>query len=165
MRSISHDRVYITTFTLNEQRFGVDLGYVQEYIEKLPLTMIPDPDNEFVGMANLRGQIISVFDLKKRLFGLSSDNFSVLLVIRSNSSLEKVNLDFKKEPISREPIALVTDLRGDILDLHPSQLHPPVWIDSDPTRQFVKNVVEQDDGMMLVLDLPKLFYFKRVAGQ
>ncbi|MBT8342108.1 MAG: chemotaxis protein CheW [Desulfatitalea sp.] len=54
-------------FILNGALFGVDIFMVQEIIKQMPITGIPDSPDFIEGVINLRGDIIPVIHLHKRL--------------------------------------------------------------------------------------------------
>lgn len=54
-------------FVIGEELFGVDILTVQEIIRDTTITPIPDAPDFLEGVINLRGSIIPVIDLRKRL--------------------------------------------------------------------------------------------------
>jgi purine-binding chemotaxis protein CheW len=54
-------------FVIGEEMFGVDILTVQEIIRDSAITAIPDAPDFLEGVINLRGSIIPVIDLRKRL--------------------------------------------------------------------------------------------------
>ena len=54
-------------FFIGDEMFGVDILTVQEIIRDSPITPIPDAPDFLEGVINLRGSIIPVIDLRKRL--------------------------------------------------------------------------------------------------
>jgi purine-binding chemotaxis protein CheW len=55
------------TFYLDKLMFGVELGKVQEVIRYLEITEIPLAPRVISGLMNLRGQIVTGLDLRRRL--------------------------------------------------------------------------------------------------
>ena len=54
-------------FIIGDEMFGVDIHTVQEIIRDTTITAIPDAPDFLEGVINLRGSIIPVIDLRKRL--------------------------------------------------------------------------------------------------
>jgi len=54
-------------FVIGKELFGVDILMVQEIIRETPITPIPNSPDFIEGVINLRGNIIPVIDLRKRL--------------------------------------------------------------------------------------------------
>jgi purine-binding chemotaxis protein CheW len=55
------------TFRLGEFLFGVEAHRVQEVLRGLPMTSVPLSSPGVAGLLNLRGQVITILDLKKKL--------------------------------------------------------------------------------------------------
>lgn len=55
------------TFRLGEEHFGLVILKVREIIGLLPFTPIPNTPNYVRGLINLRGKVIPVIDLRRRL--------------------------------------------------------------------------------------------------
>ena len=54
-------------FTIGEELFGVEILMVQEIIRAAPITPVPSSPDFVEGVINLRGKILPVIDLRKRL--------------------------------------------------------------------------------------------------
>lgn len=61
------DTVQMVGFKLEGEHFGVDILMVQEIIKQMPMTAVPDAPDFIAGVINLRGRIIPIIDLRKRL--------------------------------------------------------------------------------------------------
>jgi purine-binding chemotaxis protein CheW len=61
------DTNQVCTFYLNSQMYGVDVQLVQEVIRYQEMTDIPLAPESVVGLINLRGQIVTAIDMRKRL--------------------------------------------------------------------------------------------------
>ena len=61
------DTIQMVSFMLEGELFGVDILMVQEIIKQMPITAIPDAPDFIAGVINLRGRIIPIIDLRKRL--------------------------------------------------------------------------------------------------
>ena len=70
-------------FRLADEAYGIELGFIREVLPLGPLTFIPGIPEHISGIINVRGEIISVMDLKP-LFGLeasvSPENQYVLII-------------------------------------------------------------------------------------
>ena len=53
-------------FSLDSEKFGVEIRYVTEIIGFQPITEIPDMPEYMKGIVNLRGKIIPVMDVRLR---------------------------------------------------------------------------------------------------
>jgi len=54
-------------FNIGTELFGVSILMVQEIIRSAPITTVPNSPDFIEGIINLRGNIVPVIDLRKRL--------------------------------------------------------------------------------------------------
>jgi purine-binding chemotaxis protein CheW len=59
----------VVTFTLAREHYAVEAGYVREIVRARDVTPVPGASNLVLGVMNLRGEVLAVFDLRP-LFGL-----------------------------------------------------------------------------------------------
>lgn len=84
------DEVYkLLTFTFAEERYGIDVDVVQGVRPAESITRVPGVPAYYRGVINVRGQIVSVLDLRL-FFGLStstSKQFELVLIQTHDLSL------------------------------------------------------------------------------
>ncbi len=59
--------IQLVSFLLGEEEFGADILMVQEIIKMVPITHVPTAPHFVEGVINLRGKVIPIVDLRKRL--------------------------------------------------------------------------------------------------
>lgn len=99
-------------FHLSGQQFAVNSRLVAEVTRYLPLTPLPDAPAWLIGVANLRGDVISVVNLA-RIFRLKSPAVSSktkLIVLKPQSNLASV--------------AFVIDRLSEIVTIAPNEIVP-----------------------------------------
>jgi purine-binding chemotaxis protein CheW len=65
---VSADRQrQLLTFSLNSEEYALDIGSIREIIKPREITEIPRVPDHILGILSLRGQVIPVYDLKRRL--------------------------------------------------------------------------------------------------
>jgi len=115
------------TFYLDKLMFGVELEKVQEVIRYLEITEIPLAPRVVSGLMNLRGQIITGIDLRRRLDladrAEGADPMNV--VIRSADGAVSLQVDeigdvveVTEESFERPPETLQGKVRDVILGIH-----------------------------------------------
>ena len=55
------------TFQLGKETYGIDINHVHEVIRLVDITHVPRARQDIEGVINLRGNIIPIVDLRKRL--------------------------------------------------------------------------------------------------
>ena len=127
-------------FVIDEDSFGIDIGNVREIIEIPPLTKVPTTPDYFVGIVNLRGEVISVIDMRVR-FGLKPkkyDELSRIAVIYFKGGYLGLIVDDVNEVVR-----ISNDMISDA---------PPILQNIDTA--YLRGVAEDEDGhMLLLLDL------------
>lgn len=86
-RDVAGERIEIVEFLLAHERYGVESSYVREVWPLRDLTPLPCTPSFVLGIVNVRGQILSVVDLKK-LFGLPDrglGDLNKVLILKSDS--------------------------------------------------------------------------------
>ena len=80
---VAGEEIELVNFAISNERYAIEVRYVLEVIKFAGFTTVPGGMDWLVGVINLRGVILAVFDLRE-LFGVSqraiSDLFRVLVV-------------------------------------------------------------------------------------
>lgn len=66
---LKQDRISVTEFMLDEERYGIELDAIVEVYDLKDLTALPSTPPFILGIINVRGEILTVIDIKK-LFDL-----------------------------------------------------------------------------------------------
>jgi purine-binding chemotaxis protein CheW len=81
-------------FSLGKELYGAKLLEVREVVETMPTKSVPNTVESFVGVCNLRGQIIGVVDLRKRFDILDAQaERSILFVFETDSGAIAATVD------------------------------------------------------------------------
>lgn len=131
----------LVTFTLGERSYGIDVSVVQEVLRGLPRTRIPLAPRALAGLINLRGQVLTAVDLRAQL-GLPprEDGIEPMLVVTH---------------VDGEPVALLVDSIGAVVDVEPEQFEPPPDTLVGPTRELILGAYKLTDHLLLSLDVDK----------
>src|SRR5205809_7444121 len=83
------------TFTLGDQYFGIDVLKVQEVIRYQKMTRVPLAHPVVRGLINLRGQIVTAIDLRRRLElrDRPSDQLPVKVVVSTAEGAVRLLVD------------------------------------------------------------------------
>ena len=126
------------TFHVAGLFFGVDVLRVQEVLRFQPMTRVPMAPPVIEGLINLRGQIVTAIDMRRRL-GLAP---------RTNGQAP-MNMVIRNEDGA---ISLLVDEIGDVLDLEGRAYEePPVNLDP-AARRVIRGIYKLKDRLLLVLD-------------
>ncbi|MGM5482523.1 MAG: chemotaxis protein CheW [Nanobdellota archaeon] len=157
-------------FNLGNEEFCVDINEVNSIIKMTPITKIPNSQSFIEGVINLRGRIIVVIDLAKKI-GLPSKERGKdtrIIVIETNDSMVGMIVDHSREAIrvSEEQIEpappLITQkISSDYLD--GVAIVPSKNGESD-NNQDSGNSVQSNDRLLILLDLAKVLSADEVSS-
>jgi purine-binding chemotaxis protein CheW len=126
------------TFGLSGLWFGVPVQQVQEVLRDQVLTRVPRAAAEVCGLINLRGQIVTAIDLRRRL-GLPphpQGRPPMNVVIRGEEGA----------------VSLLVDEIGDVQEVHETLFEPPPPTLQGPTRHLLRGAYKLPQHLLLVLD-------------
>lgn len=129
------------TFHLDGLFFGVEVSQVQEVLRYQDMTRVPLAPPMVRGLINLRGQIVTAFDLRQRL-GMPprpADEMPMNVVIRSEESL----------------VSLLVDEIGDVVDVDEETFEQTPENVRGPARELTTGVYKLEGRLLLILDLHK----------
>jgi purine-binding chemotaxis protein CheW len=133
--------VQLATFTLAGHTYGVAVERVREVLKALPVTPIPLAPRAVAGLMNLRGEVVPVVDLRARL---------ALPARRRDDPAMNVVVSAAGEPVS-----LLVDQIGDVLDVADEQFETPPDTLGQPTRGLVTGVYKLPDRLLMLVDVDR----------
>jgi purine-binding chemotaxis protein CheW len=129
----------LLSFRVGDQEYSVDIMSVREIRGWSRATPLPHASPYVCGVINLRGTVLPIIDLGKRL-GLDTDQASernVIIVVQMQD----------------QTVGLVVDAVSDILSIPLSSLQTPPDMNNDSRASFVEALTVVEGRMLKVLDL------------
>jgi purine-binding chemotaxis protein CheW len=128
------------SFTLGEEEFAIPLLYVKEVIAVPEVTPVPFTPAYFLGIMNLRGQVISVLDLRLKMG------------IKSNQSAETAVIICDLDPLC---LGVVVDSINSVVAPSAEDLAERPEIQSQRSSEFITGVFKKEKSLVLLLDIAK----------
>jgi purine-binding chemotaxis protein CheW len=134
-------------FMIGKELFGVDILMVQEIIRAAPITPVPNSPDFVEGVINLRGNILPVIDLRKRLNLLTNeidleDTWILILDIENKVT------------------GFIVDSVTEVLKIQEDSIEPPPdIIKAGLESQYLRGVCDIGTNLLILLD------FKRILLQ
>jgi purine-binding chemotaxis protein CheW len=130
-----------STFFLDGLLFGVEVSKVQEVIRYQEMTRVPLAPPVVQGLINLRGQIVTALDLRRRLNlkDRSSNRLPMNVVVRTGD----------------EAVSLLVDEIGDVLEVEEDAFERPPETLQGEARELIRGAYKLKDKLLLVLDTEK----------
>jgi purine-binding chemotaxis protein CheW len=126
------------TFTIDDMSFGVEVDRVQEAIRFQAMTTVPLAPPVVGGLLNLRGQIVTALDLRRRL-GLPdrpAGQSPMNVVVRTADGV----------------VSLLVDQIGDVVDVEADTFEPVPDTVTEVGTEVIVGAHKLPDGLLLVLD-------------
>jgi purine-binding chemotaxis protein CheW len=134
---MSSDTTQLVTFVLDRRLFALEVEHVQEVLRPQVMTRVPLAARGVRGLVNLRGEILTAFDLRTRL-GLppATMETSTKIVVRRDD----------------RPVALLVDDVRDVMEIPTRRIERPPITLTGPISRFVRGVVRLERELVLLLD-------------
>lgn len=136
------------TFVVEGLLLGIDVRQVQEVIRSQDMTRVPLADPSVAGLLNLRGQIVTAVDLRKRLsLGPRPAGIEPMhVVIRTDDGA----------------VSLLVDEIGDVIETGDDALERPPETLIGGVRRMIRGVYKLTGRLLLVLDTETALTFDAV---
>ncbi len=132
----------VVSFRIGKERFGVPIESVQEIVRVPEITAVPEMPLFVDGVINLRGKIISIIDLGKRLKmeGASRAKSNRILVVE----------------VENKVVGLLVDGVSSILRIPPESVEPAPDMVSTVAADYILGVGKLPDTLIILLSLKKI---------
>jgi purine-binding chemotaxis protein CheW len=134
-------------FRLGGEGYALEVMRVQEVLDMQALTEVPGGPRFLLGVINLRGHVVPVYDLRMS-FGLPKDTRQTrapcVLIVESTLGSDQIT-------------GLLVDRVSDVLEFSPEELQPPPQLGLGKATTFVRGLIRHQDGFLLVLDVDRVF--------
>lgn len=141
--SSSEESLQLVSFELSGEEFGVDIMQVSEIIPISKITRIPQAPECVKGLINLRGKIVVVIDLNRRL-GFSpreSDSLSKIIIVK----------------VKDTTIGMLVNSVNGILKLPLSSIEStPDMIKSKINSEYLTGVGKAGNRLLILLNLSRV---------
>ena len=134
--------IEMATFYLGDALCGMDILKVQEINKLLEMTKVPQAPDYVKGILNLRGQIVTVIDLGKKL-GLSMTDMGTHtrnIIVNSNN----------------EYIGLLVDRIGDVERTDRDKIEPPPANIGGLQGKYFEGVFKKDKSLIGILNVEEV---------
>ncbi len=140
--AIKGTSIELATFRVGKALCGIDILSIQEINKQFEVTTVPQASDYVIGVLNLRGRIVTIIDLGKKL-GLSEierskDNKNI--IVRSGD----------------EHIGLLVDSISDVVTAYKDNIEPSPSNIGGVQGKFFKGVLKTDTSLIGILDIEEV---------
>ena len=150
--SISAESTYkmqVATFLIDKKLFGIPIQDVLEIIKNVEMTPIPLAPDYVEGVINLRGQIVTAINLRKRLNMPEMRRKKVDDTNTPNDEMLYHNIIVGSR---NDSVSLLVDEIGDVLEIASDIIEAPPDTIRGLNQKYVKNVCKLKGELLVVLD-------------
>jgi purine-binding chemotaxis protein CheW len=143
VREEKEQLLQLVGFTIGKEQFGVDILMVQEIIRAAPITAVPNSPDFVEGVINLRGNIIPVIELRKRLNLYQEDTGEDTWILI---------LD-----IDGRVTGFIVDSVSKVLKILESSIEPPPdVVVAGLKSQYIRGVCDTGENLLILLDFNRI---------
>ena len=144
-------------FEIGKEQFGVNILAVQEIIRSAPVTNVPNSPMFVEGVINLRGDIVPVIDLRKRLNLYQGDDEETS-TSKTSTSNEIKNWVLILN-IGERVIGFIVDSVTEVLKIEEDSIEPPPdIIIAGLENQYIQGVCNINDALLIILEFDRILF-------
>lgn len=127
-------------FNLGEQEYGVPLLSIKEVLGMPEVTSIPQTPSHFLGIMNLRGNVISVMDLRVKI-GLKPTNTTETSVMIFD--------------LGHYLLGVVVDKINAVITIPENEISERPVLESNQSVEYIENIYRKNDDLVLLISIAK----------
>ncbi len=136
-------------FQLGGEGYALEVMRVQEVLDMQALTEVPGGPKFLLGVINLRGHVVPVYDLRMP-FGLTKESkpsrAPCVLIVESTLGNNAPQIT-----------GLLVDRVSDVLEFSPDEVQAAPQLGLGKATPFVRGLIRHQDAFLLVLDVDRVF--------
>jgi purine-binding chemotaxis protein CheW len=140
----SSRNLQIVVFKLGGEEYGLHIDQIKEVVITPNITRMPQTPSYVKGVANIRGNVIAIFDLEDR-FNLS----------QASEGHRKYTLVVESEDVK---LGLLVSEVPNTVSVNPSDLDESVGIihDSNAETNYIKGIIKTGQRLIILIDIFKV---------
>jgi purine-binding chemotaxis protein CheW len=142
-------RRQLVVFKIGAEEFAVDILLTKEIVVPGEITPVPDTENFVEGVMNLRGNLIPVIDLRKRLRARATSTAREQRIVIAN--------------IDERTAGLIVDGASEVIRVSDDMVEPPPDVFSEIGADYVEGVINLKNRFVTLIDLKKAFSMEILA--
>lgn len=169
----------VSTFTLGDLYLGIDIILVREINRSLECTPVPGAPEFIRGMLNIRGRVITLFNLKRRLAWNQANERTIKstdtsskkkhkqynVILKTNPEVQQISQEVAKNKCPwADPVGLIVDELGDVREIADDAILPAPANLKGISADFVHGVVEIQNNLLIILNVAAVLGMEEKAA-
>lgn len=136
--AVNDSKQYIILRFDNEQ-YGIDISYIDNIVRLQPITRVPHTQSYFLGIINLRGEIVPVMSMRRKFELPEKDNTNLtrILIIKTEGNAK---------------IGMLVDEVREVVTLSEEQIEK-MSSDSGDFRAYLTGVGKYNDTLISLINI------------
>lgn len=129
------------TFKLESESYGINVMQVQEVLRVSEIAPVPGAPDYVIGIINLRGNVVTVVDTRRR-FGLLSkelDDLSRIVIIETESQV----------------VGILVDSVAEVIEIPATEIETAPNVGTDESSKYILGVTSRNEILIILVDLNK----------
>ena len=135
--------VEVLFFNIGDTVYGIEIEYINEIIGIEHITVVPKIPDYIKGIINIRGKMVPVISVRKR-FGMEEipyDDRTCIIVIEFENGIQ---------------VGIIVDRVQEVVVVDKDIISKTPDCKNVNTNRYIKSIVNDNDGIKLLLDCDKL---------
>jgi len=134
--------VKTVSFKVGDEEYAIDIMKIDNVSEMLKIMKLPGLPSFIMGVANLRGEVIPILDMRKK-FALES---------KADHSTDRIIVVY----LGEKKVGVLVDEVREVLTLQDDQLEEPPSTGGAVGARFISAIAKLEDRMLMILDIDKI---------
>jgi len=150
------------SFYLGSERYAIDILLSKEIGRLHEISPVPESSEHFIGIMNLRGQILTVMDPQFFLAQKSTKALEdrALIILKTKAELNRLNKLNRKTYNTtiaiNDPLAILVDSMGETVNVDDKDILPPLPNVANEKKEFISGLIQQHNQFIIILAIEQL---------
>lgn len=136
------DEIQLACFKVGDEKYAADIMLIKEIILSRKVTHIPKAPGFIEGIINLRGRVIPVIDMRKRLGLPVAEQTGATRIIITK--------------VEKKDVGIIVDSVLKVLRVGKGGIQPPPKIIKGIESEYLSGIVKDGDELILILDVERV---------
>jgi len=141
----------VFSFYVDNELFAVDVNLVEKIVRKIPITYIPAAPDAVSGIINLKGRVITIFNLHELLGHKENQNYTIL----KSANIANIVV-FKSYSGSEEQLGLIMDRPGTLTIINDEEIRLPSLTTGAKESYCICGIAEIDNMLYRIIDIDSI---------
>jgi purine-binding chemotaxis protein CheW len=137
-------------FKVGKEEFAIDIMFTKEIVVMGEITPVPETEEYVEGVMNLRGNLVPVLDLRKRLRADGTISHEEQRIVISN--------------FDGRQVGLIVDGASEVIRVSDDMIEPAPDVITEMGVGYIAGVIRYNDRFITLIDLNKVLSDEALVG-